>query len=649
MPINAILFHMQKLIYVPICLALVTPFLLSGSFSGYSILAVLLFTLLSFLIFSRMGAKIALTTPNKTFVIFTALIILLIPFSMLPICSVSSVIWWVVYLGIFLSFQGIVRDERLLKWMSGMFVALTAIFGIMSIVSFIHVGLISYTRLDGIIGGHNVYGGFLLIPFLLSLYFSLKKNPIWQKILWIISSAVIFSSIILTFSRGTWFSLVVALTASFFLFRTCISAALKNVFIGRSFSFKNPSVIAGTLIVVTLIMTGSIWLVAKHTATVNARNNPGGTNTVTNAAVFSNEDSDNNAFTARLHYFSDAFQTFIHSPIIGFGAGTYANALRMYKTDPNYGSFGDPHNWLLRMMVEDGIIAALIFLVFLGSFFCQVWKSIIRLLQTEPARNSWLIMAIFTGLIASTLHGLMDFDWSYNLVLLIFFCFTGALYGVSQVSRVDGDTERESVKVLPRWTNYLFMMILFVAIIVSFQIFRADSARAIGDYDMATRRSQKDTINNIVAIGDYQESARLNPFEPLTWYDMWSATYQMGDYKAARVSIEKAIALSPLNGIYYSALVATDEAEKDYSGYESHLLAAVKYFPAADLTNELRLAQYYFTNKKYDLALAVINKVLPIYTHYQSVLWYSSDPNSPTMSANLKKLNALKAKIEEII
>jgi tetratricopeptide (TPR) repeat protein len=193
------------------------------------------------------------------------------------------------------------------------------------------------------------------------------------------------------------------------------------------------------------------------------------------------------------------------------------------------------------------------------------------------------------------------------------------------------------------------MSILVVVCLIVFQIFRADSARSEGDYAMSIRQKQDGAVMSSLAIGHYQESVRLNPFEPLTWYEIWSASYDMGDYKNARIAIEKAIRLFPESGMYYGALATTDEAQKDYSGYEEHLLKAIQYFPAGSLNNQLRLAEYYFTNKKYDLALVVINKVLPIYTHYQSVLWYSSDPNSPVMSANLIKLNDLKRRIEKSI
>ena len=240
----------------------------------------------------------------------------------------------------------------------------------------------------------------------------------------------------------------------------------------------------------------------------------------------------------------------------------------------------------------------------------------------------------------------MDFDWSFNLVLLIFFCFAGALYGVLQgISDGESNANIQSIRSFPRWTNYIFMLILIIATLIAFQIFRADSARSEGDYAMSIRQKQDGAVMSSLAIGHYQESARLNPYEPLTWYEIWSAYYDMGDYKNARIAIEKAIALFPENGMYYGALATTDEDEKDYSDYEEHLTKAIQYFPAGSLTNQWRLADYYFTNKKYDSALAVINKVLPIYTHYKSVLWYSSDPNSPVMSANLIKLNDLKAKI----
>jgi len=374
------------------------------------------------------------------------------------------------------------------------------------------------------------------------------------------------------------------------------------------------------LAALTVLLTGSIWYDAKHN-----------TNSVQSAsiAVFSNEDADTNALTARLHYFSDAVMIFTHSPLVGFGPGNYVYGLRMYKTDPNYSSFADPHDWLLKMLVEDGIFVGLIFLIFIILFFWQAWKLICARKQA-----SWLERLLFIGLLASAIHGMMDFDWSYNLVLLVFFCFAGALYGVL----LKEETDISKSKDFPLWVNYILFALLLIGLVVSIQIFRADSFRTKGDYDIAMNDSND-------AINSYFQSALINKYEPLTWFDLWSAYFSIKDYHAARYAVEKAIGLFPENGVYYSALAKTDLAEKNLTDYESHLLTAIKYFPAGDLTNQVRLADFYYVKKDYDRALSVIDSVIPIYGHYQSVLWFKDDPNSATIEANLKSLNKIKSEI----
>ncbi|MCX6718874.1 MAG: O-antigen ligase family protein [Candidatus Taylorbacteria bacterium] len=586
---------------------------------------------------------------------FLGLLAVLLPFSMLPVRSVPEIIWWLVFSVMFICAQCLVKSEKVLENLSKIFVILTAGFGVASIYNFTRVGLTAYMRLDGIIGTHNIYGGFLIIPFFLSIYLIVKEEKRWQKYIWLLSGAIIFSSIILTFSRGTWVSIVVAIIVGVGVLLKIprhstqprgIGFAHGTPFFKGGFLFGIPWDKARSLrgltllifIIFTVLMTGGIWLAAKHSTIAN------NSTQITKTAVFSNEDGESNAFTARLHYFSDALQTYTHSPIVGFGAGNYAYALRMYKIDPNYGSFADPHNWLLKMLVEDGLIVTIIFVGFIISLFWQMRQLIVKRKEIP-----WLAVAVFTGLIGGTIHGLMDFDWSINLLLLVFFVFAGALYGYllntqeldveDQGGEINGNP---GIQYFPKWTQYILVALVLISAVISIQLFRADLARAKGDVYLSQLNDTDSAINS------YFESVLLNKYEPATWYDLWRAYFIRKNYRVAIDSINKTIALFPQSGMYYTALAQTEEAMGDFTNYRETLLKAIKYFPASDLTSQVNLVNFDFKQKKYDEALALIDQVLPIYTHYQSVLWFSSDPNSEMISKNLVILNDIKNRIRKI-
>ena len=599
-------------------LLLTTPFFLSGSLSPVALPVVSLLVLVGLLAVLRMRIPITKTLPNLALTGFFIVTVALLPFSMLVSGSIQAVLWWAAYLGVFISCQVLISNEKSLKIMAAYFVALTSVFSVFSFYAFIVTGLSSYTRLNGIVGSHNVYGGLLLIPFLLSLYLSLERKPVWQRALWSLSGALMLSGLVLTFSRGTWLSLVVSLVVSIFLFRRHISwRAIKSTAWGLA-----------SVVALTCLITAGVWFAAKHnTVTPESGVGPGSAQTA-KVGIFSDQDDEDNAFIARLHYFGDALETYIQRPIVGFGAGNYEAALRIYKTDPNYSSFADPHDWLLKMLVEDGIIGAIVFLVFVGSLFWRLWRRL-----NQRIGDHWLAIAVFTGLFAGALHGLMDFDWSYNLVLLVFFCFAGALFGVLDQS---GD---DRPKTLPVWAGYVLILILAATAIISVQTYRAASARSDGDFFFYDKGDYNSAIDSYIA------STLIYGRDPTTWFDLWRAYFRMGNYGAAKNCLSRAIALFPESGIFYTAWAETDEAQKDFSDYHDTLVNAVKYFPANNLSDNVKLASFDLDQKKYDEASAVIDKVLPIYERYQATLWFVNDPNSPMMSANIKLLEALKLKL----
>lgn len=608
---------MKYLAYIVISLLFLSPFLLSNRFSFLSNFVVLLSVLL-LIIANRFEKGILFSKTNIFLFIFFIASILFLPFSLLPIRSVANVIWLLGYIGIFVYIQSLITNENILKNISKLFIIFTAVFGIYSLISFVETGLTAYPRLIGIIGNHNVYGGFLIIPFLLSIFLIITEKGKWQRCAWYLSGSIIFASLVLTFSRGTWFSIILAIIISIILFGNKIWSIYK---------IKDLRLVIRPLIILvflSLAVFSTVWYMAKSTTI------KGDSKIVDELKIYPQQDIEVNAVTARLGYFKDAWQTFLRSPITGFGEGMYSYALRMYKTDPMFGSFADPHNWLLKKLVENGFFVTIVFVAFIFLLFKEIVSLIIRRKEI-----SWLPITIFTALVGGTIHGLMDFDWSINLVLLVFFVFAGALYGYLQ------NSETVNSRYFPKWFNYILLFIIIVASFISLQTLRADIARAKGDIYFANKDSE-------TAIDSYFESITYNSYDPASWYSLWKVYFTRGQYSPAKNCIDKALEIFPESGIYWGAKARTEEVLGNSDDYRQSLLKAIKYFPASDLSYYVKLVEFDFKQKKYDEALSYINKAEPVYSRYEKSLWYKNDPNSTLMSENLSILKDYKKKIVDL-
>ncbi len=483
------------------------------------IISLITLIFVALIIIRREYQEIRLTSTNITIFLFVLLNIIFLFDFVYFTRSLSQIIFYIQCFVLFITIQQF-STEKYILIVSKAFVILTTVFGIFSFTNFIEIGLLSNLRLSGIVGSSDIYAGFLIIPFLLSIYFIYTETVIWQKRLWYFCSAIILTSLFLTFSIHTWIILILLLL---YFYRKQI---------------KEPNAIIKPILFVATIsflVFCTVWYMAKQT--MLHRDSVA----IEQAVRYEENNPKVNFFSSRLDYFSDALMVASYHPIIGYGAGLYTDVLRMYKPYYATGYIADPHNWFLKILVENGLLVAIVFVVFVLLYFIEIK------LRLKNANN--LANIVFVGLLASVLNGLMSPDWSMNQVFLIWIIFASLLYGyLAKINDVN-----QVYRIIPKWFIYVLLFVVIISTIISTQFLRADIARIEGDRYYINK-------NNDGALMSYFRSASLNPQEPSTWYKIWQVYYSMNKLEPAKNSIEKAIELYEQNVTYMSALDKTKKA-----------------------------------------------------------------------------------------
>ncbi len=589
----------------------------------------------------RDRVKIIDSWPSRLLAIIGVISIALLPFSLIFSHSIPGIIWWIALAGIFIYSRLVINNEGSLNRLSMAMVFGAFIYAIHSSYYYVINGLSSYPRLESLLSLHNVYGGFLIIPIMIAIALTLTAANKKRTAFWTIVSAFLLSNFILTFSRGSWLSLAVSVIMVFL-----ISYKWKRPSTARKVSL-NGFLLTALIVILSWAMAFSLWTAAKQvsianqtTATQNSINQAAASSTSTQAirgsnidatptfAVFSGEDADNNALTARLSYFKDAWNIFIHRPLTGFGPNDYADALAHYKTDPSFYA-SEPHNFFLRLMVEQGIIVAILFIAFL---IIALWSILKNMLNLDN-EASMLKSAIFTALIASIIHASMDVDWSHQALIAIFFVFLGALYGMRKTSK------KEEHRLSDR-SSYIILIILIMASIASVWLFFAETARLDGDFYRNVWQIDE-------SLASYDTAIARNPYDPDSWYGR-SLTHMLSlQYDLSKEDILHAISLYPEKSQYYRALAELDMRSGNMANYEHDISESLRFHPAGDLSDQTILAGIYVTQEKYAAAKKLIDEALPTYERYQKTSWFKQNSASQAISNNIKSIEEIRSFVEK--
>lgn len=306
-----------------------------------------------------------------------------------PKRSALGLLLFLAYFTIFTVSGSIFRDLKSKRRLAAVLICVTFL---LSLVSVYNTFFLHYVNRETqgvsffwVYFGHNHLSALLLFAIPLTFYF---QEIFWPKkilrLAILLVQAFLFFSLIFTFARLSFVSLLTAFASSVVLFRLVSRKKMVAVFLTIA-------------LILTLILGGSLTQVRKF-------------------GVYKQELTNKE----RLIYWRQAWENFLKHPLTGSGLDTFrfvGKASEKTKQKTYYA-----HNFFLQMLSDTGILG---FFSSLGLIFSALWLGFKRVREKWQTKEGFLLSMFWLGLLASTLNSLVDFDWQLPTVFFIFWLIAG--------------------------------------------------------------------------------------------------------------------------------------------------------------------------------------------------------------------------------
>lgn len=408
---------------------------------------------------------------------------------------------------------------------------------------------------------HNQMAGFLL--FLIPLYAALgiENKKRFFKVFWFFLTLLSAIFLVLTYSRGAWLSF------------------LGSLFLVSLISFSSYRKHLKKIFIVGLLVIALAFLLKPTTLTNQLQSIP--------QELFQKTRTVSGTF--RVTALQSAFHMTQQHPLFGVGPGVFGEAFYSYQTVPwLYGRHA--HNHYMQMASEMGIVGFILYLSLFITLFFVFWKK----RKSFSGKKNVLLLGIMAAITASSLHALMDFDWSITPLYALFWIFVS--FSLSQTNVRD-----MTIKITGRWKLLYIPPILFlffVLVIALGEKFYTSAKDDLFDKDI-TQASQ-----------DIDKSLQFNPVDAQIYLLKADILTRKKDIAEAKAMYEKSLSLSRLSAEPYYQLGLFALQEKKYANAETYFSKAIATNPYSHPKLYDGLANTYNAEKKYIKAETVLTEAI---------------------------------------
>ncbi len=261
---------------------------------------------------------------------------------------------------------------------------------------------------------HTSYGALLAmyLPFVVGFTF-FKLGEKKHRLMAMGASLVIFTGLILSYSRAAWLSVVIAFG---------VWAVIKLKIRFRTLVITFVSLVGFFLVFQTQI----VMYLERNSEESSA-------NFMEHISSMSNITTDASNME-RINRWSCAIRMFKEKPVFGYGPGTYMFQYAPFQLkkdrtiiSTNAGDGGNAHSEYLGPLAEQGLPGMLMLLVLIGVVIYSAIKTYSR---ATDQRQKMLIMGALTGLLTYYLHGLANNFLDTDKASVPFWGFTAMIVAI---------------------------------------------------------------------------------------------------------------------------------------------------------------------------------------------------------------------------
>lgn len=338
-------------------------------------------------------------TQNKTqTILFLSLIAILSVSSLFSLNREHSLLIVILYITYFLMYTCTGIFFKTLKQKEAVLLFFVAITSILSLISLYNtIFLHKVTRSLGIISffnsyyGHNHISALLVFAIPLTMYFFYTAKTPKIRSIFLCVLLLLLTSLFFSFALGSIIALYYALVICILMFKTYFKLQIH----------------LRTILILFSVFSLILFAVVFSHNTFGVKKYPVGS--VKERFVFWNQATDN--LTKNTKNF-----------IIGSGPDTFYYVNKQSRRT-TYLKSEFALNHFVQMLSDTGIIGFFVSLLLLGSVLLKSYKRV----KEQTKEKSYLYIAIFVGIVASTINAFTDFDWQLPTISFLFWFLLGLL------------------------------------------------------------------------------------------------------------------------------------------------------------------------------------------------------------------------------
>jgi len=407
-----------------------------------------------------------------------------------------------------------INDERQINRILDILLLVGGLFGIYGIFQYngidfsFWISNIGRQQVFGLFGNVNFFAEYLIVPLpiAVSLFFTSRNK--FKKILLLIAILAMGTSLIVTFTRGSYLSFGSALIFMFSLF--LISC-------GKGFIKNNKKIFI--IILVAIIIITFLFVVPTS---------------LNRSGTVISKIKERASITQLINEFSFGRRTAIYKfttlmikdhPLLGSGIGTYKyNTLRyqaeFFAQGENrslypHGFADKAHNEYLQLWAELGIIGLGIFIWLMISYF-RFGLKILRKIKDESRQG--IIIGLMGAVVEVLVDGIFGFPLHLPATIVLFWLALGLTVAVG----LKDETKAPEIKMsrensnISRFRPLLYLVIILLNIFLGVTVTRPFVARIYWYYGF--KEIEKENWDK--AIKTYEEALKWDPYLGEIYYDI---------------------------------------------------------------------------------------------------------------------------------